>query len=486
MIEREEMQEVVRRYKEPICLILGSHSALDKIQAARNFGLRRIVYTTPARAIIYLSNPIVGKENENIEDLPTLTKRDVIVRFDPKDIPKNGDWKEAILVLDNYSDIVKYVDDLINLECIHPTDRAFSTYVGGDEKCSKIEKEFAVPIVGSRKLLKIENRGEVERDYYWFAEQAGIPTPKSYKGKYEITNSGIKFKEFIDEPMLLKAEHAQRQLEREFIWAVDSQDMEEQVEKKLSSGELSIESLKHARLEQIVLGPHANINFFFSPLYAQEDWGESEEAFQKIYGVDKKTARIFLANEFISIDERRETVWDGIRRMPIDIQQKLKEKEREGKFKSTFEVTLHSMLSIRESLIKDALNCANAFLLACLKYEPPGIIGPWCLQTIITWDKVSKYNYKPVLKFDATLGDVPKTAADYGLYDVSEKAKDIEMHIFVTQDVAVRHGGGANVHMGVGAQYSNAKYKRIMSLGDRTALEIRNAIKKKKLEELVT
>jgi 5-formaminoimidazole-4-carboxamide-1-beta-D-ribofuranosyl 5'-monophosphate synthetase len=138
------------------------------------------------------------------------------------------------------------------------------------------------------------------------------------------------------------------------------------------------------------------------------------------------------------------------------------------------------MLGMRESLIKDALNCANAFLLACLKYEPLGIIGPWCLQTIITWDKVSKYNYKPVLKSDATLGDVPKTAADYGLYDVSEKAKDIEMHIFVTQDVAVRHGGGANVHMGVGAQYSNAKYKGIMSLGDRTALEIRNVIRENK------
>lgn len=486
MIDRSEIQEIVRKYKHPICLNLGSHSTLDKLQGQRNFGLRRIVYTTPARAIIYLSNPMVGYTDEEIKDLPSVVRRDVIVRYDPKDIPKKGDWKEAILVLDNYSDILKYVDDLLELECIHLTDRAFATYVGGDPQCSKIEKEFTVPIFGSRNLLKIENRGEIEKDYYWFAEQAGIPTPKSYKEKYEITTRGIRFKEYIDEPMLLKAEHPTRELEREFIWAADSHDMEEQVERKIESGELSLEALKHARIEQIVIGPHANINFFFSPLYALEEWGEVEEAFQKLYKVDRKTARILLANELIGIDERRETVWDGIKRLPIDIQQKLKIKEKEGHFEPTFEVTLHGMLTVRESLIKDILNCANAFLLACLKYEPPGIIGPWCLQTLVTWDKVSKYNYKPVLKFDATLGDLPRTPTDYGLYDVSERAKDIEMHIFVTQDVAVRHGGGANVYMGLGAQYSNAKYKRTMSLGDRVALEIRNAIERKKLEEIVT
>lgn len=486
MIEREEMQEIARGFKEPVCLNLGSNSTLDKLQAQRNFGLRRIVYTTPARAIIYLSNPMVGDINEKIIDLPSVTKRDMIVRFDPKDIPKKGDWKQAVLILDNYSDILKYVDDLIDLECIHLTDRAFSTYIGGNAKYSKIENEFAVPLVGSRKLLKIENRGEIEKDYYWFAEKACIPTPKSFKGKYEVTNSGIRFKEFIDEPMLLKAEHPRRELEREFIWAVDSDDMEEQVERRVMSGELSWEALKYARLEQIVLGPHANANFFFSPLNAQKDWGECEDAFQKIFGLSKKVARMCLANEFLSIDERRETIWDGIRRMPIDIQQKLKEKEKAGKIKPTFEVTLHGMLSVRESLIKDILKCANAFLLACLEHEPPGIIGPWCLQTLVTWDKVSKYNYKPVLKFDATLGDVPRTATDYGLYDVPEKAKDIEMHIFVTQDVAVRHGGGANVHMGIGAQYSNAKYMRVMSLGDRTAMEIRNAIDRKMLSEIVT
>ena len=134
---------------------------------------------------------------------------------DPKDIKKNGSWRSAILVLDTYADIVKYVDDLVDLECLQIPNRAFSVYVGGDERCSVIEKEFAVPIVGSRKLLKIENRGEVEKDYYWFAEKAAIPCPRSYE--FEVYEAGIRLKEPVGEPILLRAEHPRREFEREFI-----------------------------------------------------------------------------------------------------------------------------------------------------------------------------------------------------------------------------------------------------------------------------
>lgn len=88
-------------------------------------------------------------------------------------------------------------------------------YLRRDGYCSKIEKEFSIPIVGSRKLLKIENRGEIGRDYYWFAEKAGIPYPKSYD--FDVHRSGIRFKEYIDELMVLKCEHAKRELERVHI-----------------------------------------------------------------------------------------------------------------------------------------------------------------------------------------------------------------------------------------------------------------------------
>jgi 5-formaminoimidazole-4-carboxamide-1-(beta)-D-ribofuranosyl 5'-monophosphate synthetase len=476
VISREEMQEIVRRYQEPIGLNLGSHSALDAWQGQRNYGIRSIIYTTPGRARIYLQNPMVGKSDEAVEDLPMLVRRDLRVVNDPKDIKKNGDWRSTILILDKYSDIVKYASELIDLECLQVTNRAFAVYVGGDERCSVIENDYRVPILGSRNLLKIENRGEIEKDYYWFAEQAGVPYPKSYK--YDVHDDGISFREPIDEPMILKAEHAHRAFEREFIFAADSHDLEEKVAREVKAGNLSKEALENGRVEQIVLGPHANFNFFFSPLDAKSDWGDAEEWFTKLYNVNTEEARICLANQFLSIDERRETILDGVKRLPSDVQEKIKRVP-------SFEVTAHAILSLRESLLKDLHRYADRFLLACREYSSPGIIGPWCLQTLITWDRVSKYELKPTVKLDFTGGAEAKSATDYGLYDIHGE-KDPYMHIPVTQDVALRHGGGTNVHMGLGAQYANAKYKRRLSTGDRIALEIRRALKTRQLHELVT
>ncbi len=476
VISREEMQEIVRRYQEPIGLNLGSHSALDAWQGQRNYGIRSIIYTTPGRARIYLQNPMVGKSDETVEDLPMLVRRDLRVVNDPKDIKKNGDWRSTILILDKYSDIVKYASELIDLECLQITNRAFAVYVGGDERCSVIENDYRVPILGSRNLLKIENRGEIEKDYYWFAEQAGVPYPKSYK--YEVHDDGISFKEPIDEPMILKAEHAHRAFEREFIFAADSHDLEEKVAREVKIGNLSREALENGRVEQIVLGPHANFNFFFSPLDAKSDWGDTEEWFTKLYNVNAEEARICLANQFLSIDERRETILDGLKRLPTDVQNKIRKVP-------SFEVTAHAILSLRESLLKDLHRYADRFLLACKEHANPGIIGAWCLQTLITWDRVSKYELKPTVKLDFTAGAEAKRVVDYGLYDIHGE-KDPYMHIPVTQDVALRHGGGTNVHMGLGSQYANAKYKKRLSTGDRIAMEIKRALKTKQLHELVT
>ena len=457
-IKREDMQEIAKSYREPIGLNLGSHSALDAWQGQRNYGLRSIVYTTPPRARIYLQNAMVGEPNKVVEDLPALVRKEIVVANDPKDIKKDGNWRSAILIFDKYSDIVHYGDDLVDLECLQIPNRAFAVYVGGDKKCSVIEDEFSVPIVGSRKLLKIENRGEIERDYYWFAEKGGIPYPRSYK--FDVHESRIRLKEEVDEPLLLKSKHAVRELEREFIFAADSRDLEEKIEREVKAGNLNRKCLEEARVEQIVLGPHANFNFFFSPLNAKEDWGQVDNAFAKLYNMNVTDARAHLANEFLSIDERRETILDGVKRLPIDIQEKIKRVP-------SFEVTAHVAMSLRESLLKDVHRFADAFLMATRKYESPGIIGAWCLQTLITWSKV------------------PGAAVEYGLYDVPE-GREAYMHVPYTQDVALRHGGGTNVHMGVGSQYANARYQRRMSMGDRIALEIKRAKEKGMLEEIVT
>lgn len=462
-IEREEMQELVRSYgKDPVVINLGSHSALDLAAGCRDFKLRRITYTTRGRAIIYLSNPIVGDDLKSVEDLPASVRGDMVVAFDPLDIPKKGGWKQAILILDRYSDIFKYVDDLLEFEPLHTTNRAFAVYCGGDENCSLIEEKFPIPIVGSRRLLKIENRGEIEKDYYYFAERAGIPFPKEFD--FEVMEGGIKMREEINQPIILKAEHKERKFERGFVFAASSRDLEEKVKAAIATGTLDVDGLETARVEEYVPGVTANFNFFYSTIDAQQSWGNAEKTLQEIYGLSVEEARAWLANEFLSIDERRETTHDGYQRMPAEVQTKVD--FTKAKYPLTFEVTAHSPISLRESLLKEVHEFANKFLLAAKALEPPGIIGPWCLQTLITWQEISGV-----------------TGIQLGLYDSGER---VFKHWPVTQDVALRHGGGTNTHMGIGSQYANAKRKGIVSMGDRIAMEIRRAIGLGKLDEIVT
>ena len=459
------MQELASGYENPTILILGSHSALDAWYGARSYGFRSVIYTTRERAIIYLQNPISG---EPVEDLSSVAQGIAVVE-DPRDL-KGRDWHTGILVLDRYSDLYNYIDDLMEFEPLQVPNRAFTVYMGGNEHCPRIENEFSIPIVGSRKLLKIENRG-IERDYYWFAEQAGIPYPKAYR--FKVAKDGIIFDGRIDEPLVLKAHHPKRRFERTFIFAADSEELERKVEMEVRAGNLDEGSLRAARVEQLVLGPHANFNFFYSPLNAEESWGDVERAFSGLYGVDVEEARRLLSNELLSIDERRETILDGLRRLPLDVQKKILERTV-----PSFEVTLHALLSVRESLLKDVLRVADSLLLALAEHEPPGIIGAWCLQTLITWDKPGRWGLRPTIKVEYS-----QEPRGYGLYDAEGEAP---MHVVVTQDLALRHGGGTNVHMGIGAQYANTKYGRPMSTGQRIALEIKRALEKGRLADIVT
>ena len=129
MVSLEEMREVARHYKNPMGIVLGSHSALDAMAGLRNYGVKGLIYTTKARAEIYLREPRVGMPEEVIEDLAYVVKRDLAVSTDIHDLIRRKDqWREAILILERYDEILKpeYLDALIELEGIQIPNRAFS------------------------------------------------------------------------------------------------------------------------------------------------------------------------------------------------------------------------------------------------------------------------------------------------------------------------------------------------------------------------
>ena len=455
MIQREEMQEIARGYSKPLPLILGSHSALDIMDGARAFGMKKLVYAPQERAKIYLRHPIVGAPGEKIEDLPATVRRDLLVVEDPKDIDPRGSWRTCILIVDRYEDILKseYTDRFLELEAIQVPNRAFAVYVGG-YACKKIEDDFPVPIFGSRQLLKIENREEVQKNYYYLLEKSGIPHPEEFR--YEVTGQGIRFKSEVKQPLVLKVPHAVRRLERGFLFASDGKELERKVGDAVKQGMIDPADLKEGRAEEYVPGVTANLNFFASPLDRAADMGKLGKYYDGALGT-----------QFISVDMRYETTHDGISRMHAKDQ--IKCDWSQSRYRETFEVVAHGLESLRESLLRLIYPIADKFEKACLDIYKEPMIGAYCVQTLIT------FREKPLVK-----------GASVGVYDVAEGKKVTDFE-FVCQDIATRLGGGTNCAIGIGGQYGNTLYNQGgFSMGKRMALEMKRATEKKMLDQIVT
>ncbi|HLB68453.1 MAG TPA: DUF1297 domain-containing protein, partial [Thermoplasmata archaeon] len=209
-----------------------------------------------------------------------------------------------------------------------------------------------------------------------------------------------------------------KKLERGFFTAASAKEYREKAGALLKQGVISRADLDAARIERYILGPVFNFDFFYSPM------GTAGEGL-----------------ELLGIDWRFETSLDGHVRLPADQQLTLNEKQRIP----GFIVIGHNSATLRESSLNEVFDLAERYVRATQEYYPPGIIGPFTLQTCVD------------------------TEQDFYIYDV-----------------APRIGGGTNVHMSVGHPYGNALWRRPMSTGRRLAIEIRNGLDSGRLGELVT
>ncbi|UCE45178.1 MAG: formate--phosphoribosylaminoimidazolecarboxamide ligase family protein [Methanobacteriota archaeon] len=221
--------------------------------------------------------------------------------------------------------------------------RSFTSYI----PLRDIEEDFAVPMVGSRDLLRSEERGE-ERDYYWLLEKAGMPFPRRIEDPKEI-----------DGLVIVKLHHKVKKLERGFFTAASHDEYVKKSKALLSADVITEEDLKTARIEEYVIGPVFNLDFFYSPL---------ETAMDRI--------------ELIGVDWRFESSLDGHVRLPAPQQMTLMEKQ------ATPEYTVcgHNSATMRESLIEGAFDLAEKYVKATQEHYDPGIIGPFCLQTCVDKD----------------------------------------------------------------------------------------------------
>ncbi len=380
----EELRALLAGYPpEPVVATVGSHSAIDIADGAVAEGLSSLVLAEKGRASPYerYFRTVRDADGERrrgcVDDVWTYAKfADLAAPSEQERLRTRG----ALLV----------------------PNRALSSYV----PLEILEEEFRVPIVGSRHLLRIEERTERE-NYYTLLAAAGIRTPK------RIPNP-----EAIDRLAIVKLPHARRRLERGFFTAASPEEYRHKSERLLALGTILPADLASARIEEYVLGPVFNFNFFFSPLVPRSE-----------------------GLELLGVDERRESDLDGLVRLPAAQQLELPEEARIPQYT----VVGHGTLTVRESILEEVFRLGEAFVDAARSARPPGILGPFTLQTCLD--------------------------------------RDGRAAVF---DVAARIGGGTNVHLALGHPYGNALWRRSMSTGRRIALEIRRAVQEGRLAEIVT
>ncbi|MBC7081514.1 MAG: formate--phosphoribosylaminoimidazolecarboxamide ligase family protein [Thermoplasmatales archaeon] len=320
MIEKSQIIEILKEYDlENISIsAIASHSALDVFDGAKEENFKTIAICQKGRDktySIYFKSRKIGKREIGIVD--------------------------EVINLEKFSYIINEENQkkLKERNAVFVPNRSFTSYCKIDE----IENNFFIPLFGSRKLLRIEEREE-EKNYYWLLEKCGLSFPEKIEDARDI-----------DELCIVKLHHGVKKLERGFFTCSSYKEYKEKSEALINQGVINREDLEKARIERYIIGPVFNLDFFYSPLLEQI--------------------------ELLGIDWRFETSLDGHVRLPAEQQLSLSEKQRIPEYT----VCGHNSATLRESLLEKAFMLGEKFVEACKKYYD-GIIGPFCLQTCVDKD----------------------------------------------------------------------------------------------------
>jgi 5-formaminoimidazole-4-carboxamide-1-(beta)-D-ribofuranosyl 5'-monophosphate synthetase len=291
---------------------LGGHSALDVCRGAKAEGFESVVVAQKGRHKTY----------------------DTYYRT------RDGrGCVDHTIIVDSFADIVKpeIQQQLRDLNVVFVHSRYFWVYCDFDE----IENNFNVPILGTRALVRKEERDEPKNQY--FLLQAGnVPTPLQFDRP-----------EHIDCLVIVKTNEASRSYERAFFLASSPKDYEKRAAQKIAAGEITAASLKNAVIEEFILGPQLNLNFFYSPLSGEL--------------------------ELLGTDTRRQTNLDGLLRLTAPEQEAVLEHVQ-----PKFIENGHQAVTIKESLLEQAFAAGEGFVRATKEHYEPGIIGPFALQGAVT------------------------------------------------------------------------------------------------------
>jgi 5-formaminoimidazole-4-carboxamide-1-(beta)-D-ribofuranosyl 5'-monophosphate synthetase len=246
---------------------------------------------------------------------------------------------DNVIVLDKFSDMIQdeVQSKLQELDTLWIPNRSFSVYIGYD----KIERDFKIPIYGNRGILRVEERGTLN-DQYWLLKESGIRIPESFTP------------DTIDRLAIIKIQQKDRPLERAFFYAHSPADFEKNSQSMIKQGLITEDDLKQATIEEFVIAPRFNANF---QAYAMSD----------IFG--------FL--DLVGFEDRIQTSLGGLLNLPASEQLKID-------FTVVNEEVGHKGVTMRESKKPLVYEAAEKLLLGVKEHFPPRMIGLFSLQGALT------------------------------------------------------------------------------------------------------
>lgn len=289
---------------------------------------------------------------------------------------------DEVISVDSFKDFPKVQERLIKKNAILIPHASFVTYMGFEE----VEK-FTVPYYGNKRILRWEADRNAARNWL---KAAGLSLPRIYKSAKDI-----------DRPVIVKFHGAAGG--KGYFLARDEKDFKKKIKQH--------SDLKNYIIQEYIIGVPIYAHYFYSPLTKEL--------------------------EIMGFDKRYESNVDGIGRISARDQIVLDNVD------PSYVIVGNMPIVIRESFLPRLFEMGENVIKQSQKIAPPGLFGPFCLETVLTPEE------------------------DIKVFEISAR---------------IVAGTNPYVH---GSPYTWLKYNEPMSTGRRIARDIKMAIKKNRLKEVL-
>ncbi|MCL2135133.1 MAG: formate--phosphoribosylaminoimidazolecarboxamide ligase [Candidatus Bathyarchaeota archaeon] len=300
---------------------------------------------------------------------------------------------DKLIIVNDFAELLneKLQEQLRNLNAVLIPHGSFTAYLSTEQLTNNLK----VPIMGNRKLLHWETNRKTQEEWL---RQAGLRLPATFKSPDDI-----------DRLVIAKLQGAKGG--KGYFLTNTPKSFYKKATEMLNRGLITKQDIETVHLQEYILGVNVYPSYFSSILNNDV--------------------------ELLAMDRRYETTTDSIGKIPAT-------EQLEINITPTYTVVGNFPIVLRESLLPEIIRMGENVHKKAAELAPPGITGPFCLETIIT--------------------------------------DDLKIYTF---EISARIVAGTNVGIGT-SPYAYLRYGENMYMGKRIALELGNAIKQKQLQTIVT